>query len=202
MKKLRLLAPLAVVATLMGLSACGGGGDDAGAPLEAVTEGLTLREGAASAASFNGTYPFDPLESDAAVPGGIEIRPEGTAGTDLVLVPGEEQTATMLAVLSEPLGGDDGRLVNLYVDVGPTGQIRKVVAFLIPENPLPFVYVGCGTDLGFACTGVSVNQNNNTITLRSVVLKELSTANDVNIGKVLPNGTTSIKGSGLIRFTP
>ncbi len=200
MKKIRLLAPLAMVVAMIGLSACGGGGDDAGAPLEAVTEGLTLREGAASAAGFNGTYAFDPLEPDAAASGGIEIRSEGT--NDLLLLPGDEPTATMLAVLSEPLGGDDRRLINLHVDVGPTGLIRKVVAFLIPDDPLPFVYVGCGTDLGFACTGVSVNQNNNTITLRSVVLKELSTTDDANIGQVLPNATTSIKGSGLIRFTP
>lgn len=184
MKKLRLLASTALVLTALGLSACGGGGDDAGAPL---TAGLTVTASAGSNVPANGTYDLKVIANDVDddnVPGSLIYNAFGTAGPDAD--------------------------VYLFVQIkADTKAIEKVV--LLDTNASSFKPAGCGFS-GFSCgSNVTVNATTGEIRISRLQLKELTPGGSIgNIGNVILNPSTvvttpnggSLTASGILAAAP
>lgn len=167
MKKLRLLAPWAVVATMIGLSACGGGGD-AGEPLAPLTAGLTVTASTGNVPA-NGTYNLKVDVADVDdynVNGSLIYNAYGATGPDAD--------------------------VYLFVQVDSTTYaLQKVV--LIDTNVSPMKIAGCGFS-GFSCgSNVTVNTTTGEIRASRLQLKQLTPVNpNGNPGDVIVNPGTAV----------
>jgi len=175
MKTLRLLASTALVLTVLGLSACGGGGDDAGEPLAPLTAGLTVTASTGNVPA-NGTYNLKVYAEDAKipdpfVPDSFTYSADGGAGN-----PDED--------------------VLLFVQVDSDTYALQKVVLIDATNTAAKKTVGCGFS-GFSCGNkVTVNESTGEIRLNRIQLKELSRGENVGDGSVLRDADTAVVNGG------
>lgn len=171
MKTLRLLASTALVLTALGLSACGGGGDDAGAPL---TAGLTLTASTGNVPA-NGAYNLKVFAND----------------VEETTVPG----SSIYAANGEVGAADED--VFLFVQVNTSNMALQKVVLIDATNSSAKKIAGCGFS-GFSCgNNVTVNASTGEIRVSRLQLKELTPGGSPNnIGDVIVNAGTAVTTNG------
>jgi hypothetical protein len=177
MKKLRLLAPLAVVATLMGLSACGGGGD-AGEPLAPLTAGLTVTASTGNVPA-DGTYN---LTVDAGDVGEI----------------GEEPDLSEIYYAQDQPPGNVNQTIELHVQVDKSTRTQLQKMMLVDKrDPGNLKYAGCGFS-GFSCgNNVTINTSTSEVRISRTQLKKLVPGGSSNLtGDIFVHANTAVDTNG------
>jgi len=175
MKTLRLLASTALVLTVLGLSACGGGGDDAGEPLAPLTAGLTVTASTGNVLG-NGTYNLKVFAEE-----GDIINPD-VPDSFIYSANGE------VGALDED--------VLLYVQVDRVTYALQKVVVIDATNSSAQKTAGCGFS-GFSCGDkVTVNTTTGEIRVNRILLKELSRGTGVSDGAVISNTNTAVVSGG------
>lgn len=175
MKTLRLLASTALVLTVLGLSACGGGGDDAGEPLAPLTAGLTVKSSTGNVPA-DGTYNLKVYAGagdiiDSAVPDSYIYNADGGVGT-----PAAE--------------------VKLFVQVDRVTYSLQKVVLIDATNTSAKKIAGCGFS-GFSCgNNVTINSSTGEIRVSRTILKELTPGGSGGDGNVIVNAGTVVTPSG------
>lgn len=173
MKTLRLLASTALVLTVLGLSACGGGGDDAGEPLAPLTAGLTVTASTGNVPA-NGTYNLKVYADD--------VETTTVPGSSIYNATGE------VGALDED--------VLLFVQVDTTTKVLQKVVLIDATNTSAKKAAGCGFS-GFSCGDkVTVNTTTGEIRVNRILLKELSRGTGVSDGAVISNTNTAVVSGG------